>query len=225
MKSLYTSSSFLIALLLTPLFSIAQNVGVGTTTPASKLGVKGNLSIGNNYSGTTAPTDGAIIEGKVGIGLSTPTGKLHVRTSVLADTTSIIEHTNPDGYALKVKGEMDVIDAIRNTGSNFAGSVAINDGLTVGNIVSSTSCTPSISDSCSLYFWDGLTNRPYVFNIEPESPIYNATEHIRTYNTVSCNKGDCRNITKVKMKATFYEQGPNPVNVAAFLRGIFLNLM
>ena len=49
-----------------------SNVGIGTSSPASKLDVKGNATIGNTYSGTAAPANGAIIEGTVGIGTSAP---------------------------------------------------------------------------------------------------------------------------------------------------------
>jgi hypothetical protein len=50
----------------------AQNVGIGTASPASRLSVMGNLSIGNTYAGTAAPANGAIIEGSTGIGTSNP---------------------------------------------------------------------------------------------------------------------------------------------------------
>ncbi len=62
--------------------SYAQNVGIGTPTPASKAAVSGNLSVGSGYTGTAAPTDGAIIEGKVGIGTSSPDA------STILDVTS-----------------------------------------------------------------------------------------------------------------------------------------
>ncbi|MCE9539027.1 MAG: hypothetical protein K8R85_07405, partial [Bacteroidetes bacterium] len=48
-------------------------IGMGTTTPASKLDVEGGISIGQSYSGTTAaPPNGAIIQGSVGIGTNNP---------------------------------------------------------------------------------------------------------------------------------------------------------
>ena len=50
----------------------AQNLGVGEPSPASKLSVKGNLSVGDGYSATAAPANGAIIEGQVSIGTATP---------------------------------------------------------------------------------------------------------------------------------------------------------
>jgi hypothetical protein len=56
----------------------AQNVGIGTASPASRLSVMGNLSIGNTYAGTAAPANGAIIEGNTGIGTSNPAHRLHV---------------------------------------------------------------------------------------------------------------------------------------------------
>lgn len=64
-------------LVVTSLTAFAQqNVGIGTNDPKSKLDVKGGLTVGNSYSGvSSAPTDGAIIEGRVGIGTSTPDAK------------------------------------------------------------------------------------------------------------------------------------------------------
>lgn len=56
----------------------AQNVGIGTAAPASRLTVSGNLAVGSGYTTTAAPTNGAIIEGRTGIGTNSPAHQLHV---------------------------------------------------------------------------------------------------------------------------------------------------
>lgn len=56
----------------------AQNVGIGTSLPASRLTVAGNLSVGSAYSATAAPPQGLIVEGPTGIGTPTPAYQLHV---------------------------------------------------------------------------------------------------------------------------------------------------
>jgi len=61
-----------------------KNVGIGTfttgTIPQSKLGIKGNISVGVNYGNLISPdASGAIIEGRVGIGTSTfPANSAHI---------------------------------------------------------------------------------------------------------------------------------------------------
>jgi hypothetical protein len=66
----------LILLLSTVLFSLfvtnAQNIGVGTNNPGSKLSVNGNLSVGSNYSLQNAPVNSLIIESRLGIGNNNP---------------------------------------------------------------------------------------------------------------------------------------------------------
>ncbi len=69
MKKLLT---LLISALLSACYIQAQNVGIGETAPASKMSVKGNLCVGSGYSTTVAPTDGAIIQGRVGIATAAP---------------------------------------------------------------------------------------------------------------------------------------------------------
>jgi len=57
----------------------SQMVGIGgETEPASLVSIKGNSSVGGDYSETAAPTNGLIVEGNVGIGTSTPQAQLDV---------------------------------------------------------------------------------------------------------------------------------------------------
>jgi hypothetical protein len=65
-------------LLACTLYLAAQNVGIGTALPASRLSVHGNLAVGSTYSTTAAPPDGLIVEGRTGLGTSTPAYQLHV---------------------------------------------------------------------------------------------------------------------------------------------------
>ena len=54
------------------------NVGIGTTTVASKLAVGGNQSIGVAYTGVAAPTNGLLVQGNSGFGTTSPSASLEV---------------------------------------------------------------------------------------------------------------------------------------------------
>ncbi len=103
------TAALLAAALLTSVVS-AQNVGIGTTTPRSKLSVNGSTASGGiavgdaSYTstlGTVAPLNGAIIQGNVGIGGTVPLTKLHVQSDTFPQffvgpeegtTDSIVRH-------------------------------------------------------------------------------------------------------------------------------------
>jgi hypothetical protein len=96
----------------------AQNVGIGVTSPQSKLSVNGTTSSGGlaigdstytSTSGTVAPANGAIIQGSVGMGIKTPQVPLHVNGSVYVAPGGVTGNfwngtANTDGTELDLFG-------------------------------------------------------------------------------------------------------------------------
>jgi hypothetical protein len=59
------------------------NIGISTVSPNNTLGINGGVAVGSySYTNTTAPTNGAIIQGNVGIGSPTPGQQLDVSGTV-----------------------------------------------------------------------------------------------------------------------------------------------
>ena len=103
----------------------AQNVGIGTTTPKSKLSVNGStasggLAIGDatytSTTGTVAPANGAIIQGNTGIATVAPICQLDVRgTTKIMSTTGVQTGefwsgtANVDGFEVITYPEGEVV--------------------------------------------------------------------------------------------------------------------
>ena len=93
------------------------NVGVGTNTPKSKLDVEGGVSVGVNYSGTTAsPINGAIIEGNVGIGTTSPTTKLDVAGEIKG-TKASFPSSYPNGSTFSSAADQQIKSNILSAGA------------------------------------------------------------------------------------------------------------
>ena len=104
------AAALLTAALLTTIVS-AQNVGIGTTAPASKLTINGNFAVGAApYTSTAAPAGGAIIQGDVGIGSLAPQGRLQVVTGV-----------DNDGIALSHSGLSNMVMLNSNINGPYLG--------------------------------------------------------------------------------------------------------
>ncbi len=126
-------------------FSIsAQNVGIGTATPASKLSVAGNVSIGNSYATTAAPANGLVIQGNVGIGVSNPISKLHIQQSGTQSQTLYLSHTTSNSLSY---GLLVVASSTASSGSVSGGyfsvgnsnNLLVSKGVYIANTANSSS--------------------------------------------------------------------------------------
>jgi hypothetical protein len=107
----------------------AQNVGIGVSSPQSKLTVNGNLAVGASYN-VVAPTNGAIIQGTVGIGTSSPNANsmLHIFNANQAE--EIIEGGGGSGT-------FPVLRLTNDSSMNHLGQVQfLNSAATQGWILS-----------------------------------------------------------------------------------------
>jgi hypothetical protein len=100
----------------TPAFLIRGdgNVGIGTSTPAEKLDVNGNLAINGALNLTGSPGQAGQVATSNGAGIAaqwkSPTNTLYQRTTMVQDTGAI----TPGGVAVTIPGLSQVISVSGN---------------------------------------------------------------------------------------------------------------
>ena len=105
-------------------------IGIGTTTPLSKLAVSGGVSVGADYN-VAAPTNGMIIQGSVGIGVTSPSSlaKLVIDSGGGTNASLKLEHTGSN-FIVRPVSSSGASTIIENTGG---GALVINpNGGNVG---------------------------------------------------------------------------------------------
>ncbi len=169
-------------------------MGIGTTTPVNTLDIEGGLAVGATYSGSsTAPTNGAIIEGNVGIGTNLPTSQLHLNTvnatslrlsntntsnGVNAATIELLEDnlvfgTNALGSRIRYDGSTNNLvlemgnGATVNTGLTIARSTG-NVSLANGAGINEFSIDGTLGDNSNTAVPTEAAVRTYVSNSTPE---------------------------------------------------------
>jgi hypothetical protein len=156
----------------------AGNVGVGTTTPQSRMDIKGGLAVGSYAATAAAPANGEIISGAVGIGTNSPgSGAMVDMTSAnsglliprvpLTSITDIITINNPAQYMMVFNTTTQCLEWFIGTawqiiqclgGSSCAGappSPASISGLVTGLCTGASGVIYSISPvtGATTYVW------------------------------------------------------------------------
>jgi hypothetical protein len=159
------SATLFVASLLFVSGAVAQNVGIGVSSPQSKLSVNGTTSSGGlaigdatytSTAGTVAPTNGALIQGNTGIGLQKPQVPLHVDGEVYVSpggvTGSFWNGTaNMDGVQLEPGGFIGVqraggADLVLSKGAAYTNTWLeqfVFNGTVVGTIQVNASANPT----------------------------------------------------------------------------------
>ena len=109
------------------IFDEGGNLGLGHSSPSSRLSVKGSVTVSPNND--SAPGNGLFVHGNVGIGagFTNPAAQLAVKGGVYIGNT---ETTDPGTNSLKVDGNID-------TGGNLSinGTLHAGDATTIaGNL-------------------------------------------------------------------------------------------
>lgn len=162
------------------------NSGFGVSIPVNKLDIEGAVAIGASYSGSsTAPANGAIIEGNVGIGTASPSASRVTVKGVAAVPTSITNvmsraniwasYSSIDTYglAIAVSANAPTLQAV-DVGGVTAASLVLQPfgGKTGIGTNAPAAYLATIADNAALNVVQfGTTNRPSLMTMDTNGTI------------------------------------------------------
>jgi microcystin-dependent protein len=135
--------------------NVIGKMSIGDIDPTSYLTLAGNASIGDGYKSVAAPTNGAIIEGKVGIGTSTPSAVVHITNTTTTDDSFLVEdEASIDSTPFVIKNSGRVGIGLDTPTANFHIKQSLADFVTMMpavkvNIANSAQSTLSVT-------WQGV---------------------------------------------------------------------
>lgn len=113
---------------------ISGDVGIGTSTPGSRLSISGGATVGSAYVADSLGDGNLAISGNVGIGITTPTHDLEVIGSVPGFLGYFENDNNASGGAFGIYASGDAYDTVTfsGRGGNFYGIGGSTSGTAYG---------------------------------------------------------------------------------------------
>lgn len=137
-------------------FAQTGNVGIGTSTPGSKLSVNGNVSVGSSYANSAAPANSVAIQEKLSVGTLNPVGLVEV----IADDKG--GGAANDHYFKGYGSSFNPALFLQTAGGTYAAPAPLANNTRIGSIYFSPYLTQGFSTTSasvsSIYMGDGISN-------------------------------------------------------------------